>query len=47
MTRSDIKRACAGCGEDAYTSIRYPDDVAIICEVCLYDKLAKEEEANV
>jgi hypothetical protein len=42
---SGIKRACADCGDDAYTSVRYPDDVAIVCEVCTYDTLVGKEAA--
>jgi hypothetical protein len=42
---SGIKRACADCGEDAYTSVQYPDDVAIVCEVCTYDTLVGKEAA--
>jgi hypothetical protein len=42
---SGIKRACADCGEDAYTSVRYPDDVMIVCEVCTYDRLVGKEAA--
>jgi formylmethanofuran dehydrogenase subunit E len=43
---SGIKRACADCGEDAYTSVRYPDDVAIVCDVCTYDRLIGKEAAH-
>jgi hypothetical protein len=42
---SSIKRACADCGEDAYTSVQYPDDVPIVCEVCTYDTLVRKEAA--
>ena len=43
VTRTGITRTCADCGEDTFTSIRYPDDVAIVCEVCTYDRLVGEE----
>ena len=46
VTLTGIKRACADCGEDAYTSVRYPDDVTIVCEVCSYDRLVGEEVAR-
>ena len=46
VTRTGIKRACADCGDDAYTSISYPDDIAIVCEVCTYDRLVEKEVAH-
>jgi hypothetical protein len=46
VTRTGIKRACADCSEDAYTSIHYPDDVAIVCEVCTYDRLVGQEAVS-
>ncbi len=38
-----IKRGCAECGEDVYTSIKYPDDVAILCELCALERWEQEE----
>jgi hypothetical protein len=39
----DFRHTCiGGCGEDAYTNTRYPDDVPVTCDVCLYDKMVSE-----
>ena len=43
ITSTGIKRACRDCGEDVYTSIKYPDDVPIICEGCAFKLLVGEE----
>lgn len=45
ITQNDIRRSCADCGENVYTSVRYPDDIAIICEVCAYAVLIEEAAA--
>jgi formylmethanofuran dehydrogenase subunit E len=39
LSGSGITRACADCGEVTYPSVRYPDDIPIVCEVCTYDRL--------
>jgi hypothetical protein len=44
VTHTGIKRPCAQCGKDVFTSRRYPDKVPMICEVCAL-KLAVEERA--
>ena len=43
VSNSGIKRACAVCGDDVYTSINYPDDVAILCELCALQRMEQEE----
>lgn len=45
LSASGVKRACAVCGETTYTSIRYPDDVPILCEICAYGRLVEKDEA--
>ncbi len=46
ISNSGIKRACAVCGDDVYTSIKYPDDVAILCELCSLHRMEQEEATN-
>lgn len=43
VTLTRIRRGGVGCGLDVYTSVRSPDDVPIVCEVCLYQELIKKE----
>jgi hypothetical protein len=45
MTLTRITRACVGCGQDVSTSTRCPDDVPLVCEVCLFDELVQKEAA--
>jgi len=45
VTHTDIKQPCAGCSERVYTSVRYPHDIAVVCEVCLFEQLVLQEAA--
>jgi hypothetical protein len=45
VTRTGIKRPCSRCGEDVYTSRRYPQKVAMVCEYCAL-AIAEEEAAT-
>ena len=45
VTRTGIKRLCSKCGEDVYTSRRYPQKVAMVCEYCAL-AIAEEEAAT-
>ncbi len=44
VTQTGIKRPCSRCGEDVYTSRRYPQKVSMVCEHCAL-AIAEEEAA--
>jgi hypothetical protein len=37
-----IQRPCLLCGQPTFTSQRFPDDVALVCNVC-FDEMLHEE----
>ena len=46
VTRTGIKRPCSRCGEDVFTSRRYPERVSMICEYCALEIVEEEEAAK-
>ncbi len=46
LTAANIKRRCATCGTAVFTAVPYPDDVAVICEVCFAERPPEAERGR-
>lgn len=47
-TQTFFTRLCVSCGEETVTEVEYPQDMAIVCNVCApayYERLAQEQHA--